>query len=542
MWFKFRGGGSGGGGGTPPVGGDAAIGIPSDGTYNDGLYHWQATHHINDALDDLNEALKYLVPEPPEPLEGDFVYSVPLYSGYIAQHSNNGSLTAGSYHTLIVDTNTFTMTTIDSTHFSDADKGSLVVYLNDSQIDTFDLAGHFNESERDGCQSYPPSTSTGGYITVLSVCKYNNFPAYQKGQARINATSSLISVGYNKVQLQHQVTGSDIRSTNPQEIYYDDGPAPTISGLNVTLVSEVIKWLSGVKYYASNTEFSFVFDVSDLFNKTYIATPVTITCPAMVTRTLAWNDSNASGYSNPPNWNDGWHYNANHVLDNPAAGDTLTFTVQASRPMVTSAPATHTLNNTLYNTYGNISTDKHEYFVDENYRLPAGSWDSPPASLTGNWDSTQALTNGNAQVYIDRLVYPHIDFTSGYSPNQTADYSSFSGDQEYYRAIHDSAPHSSGSLHLRGITQSDLGSNVDVYIKLPGKTGWLDLSQPYNAATFTGSDGDGAYTSISQSGDVLIINWTAGTYSTSQSNYMYILKIVLHNTSVEIGEVWDFGG
>ena len=537
--------GSGGGGGGGGSSGDQIfLGNPSDGTYTDGLLDLSPYEVIADAIDDINETLKYLAPEPPEPLSGSLNLNVTLKSGYVANYSNLGTLSAGQFCDFLINTNTFNGTTPNTDRFSDADSGTLDLYKNDAQVDSFDLNVPFNENERENCQSYPPQNSSNGYITVLSVCCYNNFPKYQKGQARVNFNSSLIDVGYNKFQLKHNL-GSSEHSTNILEVYYDDAVRPIITSFNTSFNTENIKWLSGIKFYTLGTVFDVAISANGIFDKTYVQRPVVLSGNALNIKEIAWNDANASGFNTPPNYDDVWNYSGQINLDKAIADDEINFTVYGRDPFGNGTPKDNTFSKHLVNTYNEISTDTHEYFVDEKYRLPLGDYDTVPSNITNQWDSTAALTNGNAQVYLNSLVYPSINFNDGtWNPTQESgrDYSGFTGDQVYIRAIRDlSTPRNSGSLHIVGIDWNAIeNDNVDLFLKLPSKTGWLDLSKPYNAATFTGADGDGCMTSHSQAGDILIINWSSGIYSTADSGYMYVLKIVLKMNTISINEIWDF--
>ena len=186
-----------------------------------------------------------------------------------------------------------------------------------------------------------------------------------------------------------------------------------------------------------------------------------------------------------------------------------------------------------------------ELFQDENYRLPdTFNFDDKTAAVTGNWDSTAVLTNGDAQVFNGKLIVGSVNYTTGYLPvqNTNANYSTFSGDQVYYRAIQQAnTPHSNGTLFLEGITSADIGSKVDVYIKLPTQTGWLDLSKDYLAASFTGADGDGAKTSMTDANGGVQIGWTAGTFSTADSGYRYYVKVVIHDATVQITQLAEQG-
>ena len=105
----------------------------------------------------------------------------------------------------------------------------------------------------------------------------------------------------------------------------------------------------------------------------------------------------------------------------------------------------------------------------------------------------------------------------------------------------DGTPHTNGTLNITGITWDNItNGDIQLFMKIPSATGWLDLTSDYNAATFHGNDGDGCVTGHTQNGDTLQISWSSGYDSTASGGYMYILKIVLKNTNVEIQELWDF--
>ena len=533
-------------------GGLGPLGIPPDGTYEDGLLDFNENTQVNDAVDQINEVLKYLAPEDAQPLAGDINWSNTFTTGKVSGGVTlNGYVTAGSTATITRDTTLNGSTPDPSTRWHKADEGVLRFYLNGSEVDNFDLASHFNESERAGNQSYPPASSTGGYITVTFVGWHNNFPLWQRGNADITVAS--LSVGDYQMQLGHDIDndGTSEETTNPFTVFIDaeTGRPGMASGPTVTEDVPQLKYLSGIRFYGANSTFK-VSAQSDnkLFEYTYVDNPIVFSMPGMNDVAVAITDAAVSGVSNPPVYNEQMTITDKVVTLDAAnvSSDNALMTATPRDPWGNGTSATESLTaNRLVNTYGNVSTDLIEYFQDENHRLPTTfNFDDTAATIVGNWDSTQLLTNGNAQVFNGRLVFPTINFTTGYLPAQDtgADYSTFSGDQVYYRAMkQDGTPHNSGTLVIGGISWSDMGTNVDIYIKLPGQTGWLNLSQDYNAATFTGADGDGCMTGHSESGGRLYINWTSGTFSTADSGYRYYVKIVLHNSNREINYLAEEG-
>jgi len=532
-------------GGSGSCSGDTClIGTPTDGIWSDGAAPIVAEDTIADGVDKINEILSYLLPDPPLPLS-DILINTVYHSGYIAVGlSNIGSRNYSTLYSDLINTPNVTATTLNTNRFSNADKGILSVFHNNEEIDSFNLETAFNPLEKEGSQSYPPASGNANIITINSVSWYNNFPAYQKGNASINLNGVVVE-GENTLYLKHSTNNV---TTPIHTFLYDNGNTPSIIAFESDIFSETTKYLSGIKYLTTGTVFNFSVSASNIFNKTYINSPVVINGNVIATTNINWNDSNSSGYSIPPNYLDSWTLSNKHInMYGNGSGDYLQFSTYAKDPFSISTSVTNTKINHLYNTYSISSTDKHEYFRDEYYRLPASSYDTIPNTITNQWDSSLALIDGEAQVYINRLVKPSINFNSGvYTPIQDAnrDYSIFTSSAFYYRAFRDSSsPRNSGSLVVGNITKADIdNSKVILSLKLPTQTGWLDLNKFFSVATFTGSDNDGCLTSYSYSGGALTLNWTSGTFSTVNSGFMYILKIQITDNNIAINNLYDFGG
>ena len=533
---------------------EITLGEPSDGTYSDGLLDFTEDTVVNDAIDDINEILSEVAPSDAEPLDGKdlTIYggTTTKYSGYLSDGNVNYKPGdgAGSHVDYIIKDANFNLNSPDqSTCFNKADEGLLKVYINDVQVGSFDLASNFDEDYRDGDQVYPPSTSADGKITVTYVGKYNNFKKWQKGNCRVNITSSDLRQGWSKIKLVHDL--STDQETNDFDVFYDNdtGPNPSVSTPTITEVTKYVKYLSGIQFYTTNSTFYLNVSGMSLFNNVYTYYPIYYSgFTGVSSGYIAWNDSSVSGVSNPPHIGDVM-YVQNKLLTITQSNTRSTnarITCRPRDPYGSYTTKTSASENRLVDTYGTTSTNIYEYFDDENRRLPSTyNFESTSDSITGQWDSTQPLTNGNAQVYYGRLYYPTIDFTSGYLPAQQSgvDYSGFSGDQVYYRANYDSDPHNSGILEFGNLTGSDIQQvgqgNVNVEIKLPTQTGWLDLGKPYDAGTFTGADGDGCRTS--QTGSQW--GWTSGTFTTANSGYRIYIKVTLRNSNKYITQIRELG-
>ena len=180
------------------------------------------------------------------------------------------------------------------------------------------------------------------------------------------------------------------------------------------------------------------------------------------------------------------------------------------------------------------STGTIEYFTDNQYRLPIAAYNTPPVANTGNWTDTSVIANGNAQITGGKLVYPSIDYTTYAMPVQQGgtNYSGFTGNQIYERAIVPAGPKSSGTLKLGGITSTQFLANaISIDLKLPALTGWLSLNSEFSEYEFAGADADGCRTSASDSDGFCLLGFTFGSYSTGNSsednNGIAIVRITL---------------
>jgi len=543
--------GTGTGGGTCTcLGSSAPIETPTDGHWSDGLHQWETTHMIKDALDDLNETLSYLAPAQPGSMDG--VAMVASGTTFLTGRLSDGNVNykpadpAGDASDYIIIDASFTVSPPSpSTLFNMADQGTLKGYINDTEVDTFDLAGNFVEAERAGAQSYPPEDSALNFITVTKVEWFNDFPAWQIGNCRINIDPSDLREGWNKIKLEHVDIGGD-QATQEFDVFYDKGTLSSVMTINsVTEKAPINRYLSGVKYYGRGATFDADMIAGNVFDNTYhITSPIVYssTLNTIGSGIIDYDDSSVSGVSDPPYRTEATMTVDDKVLTVPSSNvrsPDSRLSAYARKVWSTSATVQSASENRLVDAYGITSDDENEYFDDENRRMPSGAYDSIPANITGQWNSVLFLTNGMAQLFMGELIYPELDFSTGYLPSAgQPDYSAFSGNQVYYRAMYDSGdPHSSGILQLGGLVLADVAQvgtgNVNVEIKLPTQTGWMDLGKPFDSGTFTGADGDGCRVTVV--GDQW--SWTCGTFSTADSGWMIMVRITLRNDSKVITQL-----
>lgn len=464
-------------------------------------------------------------------------------SGYLASNPEGNfkaGQNAGDLINYLINDPSFTLSTPDTaTAVNYGDEGSLEAYINGTLVDTFDLAAVFDETESEGAQTYAPANGANGKITVTTVESYESI--WQKLNARMNIVGSDLQSGYNSLVLKHVGTGEGDQVSATYEVFYDDADTtPSISGLTLDIDSETPKHLSGVKYLGKNSTVKVGVSAAHIADNSYVNNPLDFySLRGVGTTTVSPTDSSVSGLSVPP-----------------AAGETMTVTgkvitlssanqcdadgrivARPRDPFGTYSTLTSASQKLLISTSGIRSTNTAEQFDDENHRLPL-TWnsDDKTSALTGQWDSALALGSGDAQQYISAdnehsLMYPSVNFTS-YKPANTVNYAGQSGAQKYLRCIVGSSASSSIQLVLAGVgggIGQVGGGDVNIEIKLPGETGWLDCAKAYNGSSVA-NDGDGCLVgSIAYSGGDATVNATFGAKSSFGANYRCYIRITLNN-------------
>lgn len=560
------------------------LGTPSGGFNTVGITTLQSTDKITDTLDTFNNIMAYLAPAQPQSMQNlavDTVTNVPVFVGKVADVTGHAGgyfksgLPAGSVYTFITKTQSFVLTTHNTgdatTGFSDADKGILVLNINNAgtiTTSTFDLFHAFDENFRTTAQgatyaagtgnASPPLKVVDSHLQIYSVAAFNSFPLWQKGVARVTNVS--LAPGYNYFNFTHTV-GSNSRTSQSFEIFYDNGatnPIVTVTSFSVS-TSANLNYLSGIRYLTTGDSLQLQATVNNAFVNTYLQTPIQYTFTVGIPTTAG--DMSDPSITVGPTGNNIVPNSTDHITINRVFTITVTnqqtvnqlATISYTNVYGTAFIGTSSPINLLINTYNSpASTNSTESFVDEAYRLLPGINGAtgsaaaypndyvgippaiPPAPANpGYWNPQTVLSNGNAQLYNAQLVYPHLDFTTGFSPAQQpgVNYSGFTGGQVYYRAMYAPGnPRSTGTLTIGGINLTDLtqvSPNIKVEMKLPGVTGWLDFSLPFNNGTFTGATGQGCRTGNSGSA----FGWSVGTFTTATSGFMYILRLTLNNTT-----------
>lgn len=545
-------------------GSQTILGNPTDGAWEDGINSWTETTKIADAFDDVNEILAQLAPANAESLQSKSLTGGPTkYTGKIPAGLNtnwyaSGKVAGDTVADLVKTTNGTFNSPNSTTTFNYADQGLLKLYINGNLKATIDLGANFNEANRNGNQvisAYDIKglgdtivdgrvTFTEGSFAITSVGKYNNFTKWQKGIATVVLNQPL-GEGYNEMYLVHEVSSGN-QTTNKFIMFHDNDTNNMVFSQTPTVVEDAVTGthLSGVKYYTIGDKFNVSYIVDNLFAKAYHATKVSEYSMPGVTA-VTKNPATVPNYNDNFVVNELITINQSNIIANNAR-----LAADARDPYSTIVTSNSPSEGRLVLTYGQRSTNVAEYFTDEVYRLPLNfDFTSKTAAITGAWDSTLALTNGNAQAYLNgsgnaALVYPTTNFSTGFLPVNTANYSTFTGNQQFARAFVASTPKSSVTITLNGIA-AGLGQvgqgDVNVEIKLPGLSGWGDALKAYDSTASKTADGWGMLSgSVSYTGGNAVLTATFGGFSTIDSGNRIYVRVTLRNgtrfiTSMSVG-------
>lgn len=441
--------------------------------------------------------------------------------GYLSQdptsnyESGKGAGTLVDY--LLKDT-TFTLETPNTTDAINAGgEGFLELHINGVQVDAFDLGAAFVPTNEDGNQTWTPTNSPNGKITIVSVGNYNDF--WQKVVARLNLVPADLRKGYNTITLKH--TGAGLNQVSQDFKLYNDTATntPTVSVPTLAVHNKVSKWLSGVEYIGQNSVLKVGAIGTNLVDNSYTLDPLTLTAlSGAPTTVIAPTDSSVSGLSNPPAIGQTATVTDKLVtlsVANQCSADARV-TITPKRPSGSGTAQQSASQNLAVNTFGNRSTDTVEYFDDEQYREPLAGWndDSTAQPKTGNWDSTAPLPAGEARVGIVSANENGMITAGGFKRRF------FSG----------TTAKSSIQIAMAGTigTIGTVGTgDYNVEIKLPGQTKWMDAVRAYggNTAALVSTEGAGCMASISGG----TINATFGTLSNFGSAYCCRVRVTSRN-------------
>jgi len=325
-------------------------------------------------------------------------------------------------------------------------------------------------------------------------------------------------VGWNYLRVIHSLSADN--TTNYVEWINDPSGAVNVEEMsasngrieNISLVGS--KYLSGVEYNTDATA-NYKVDLLNLYTNVYAASGTPISFGVT-------NSTSPSAQSVP---DIGVTENANKVLgvtasldynSNSLVSGAITANVSVTHPLkqtISNTGSATTNNGFLIDNRSLASNNGTENFHDESLRKTSGSYNTQGDvdAAASIWSSQNHMTGGGAAGHTDGLLFFNqrlyspidgdvpaggnfgslINVESG-QPN----YSGVSGQRTFYRVITSSAAQAFNARIQStkvGTTynNSSLGaSNVNFFIKVPGTTGWMDISQNFSYGNI--QDGDGA--------------------------------------------------
>lgn len=531
--------------------GSTTVGSPTDGTYTDGYFDtWTAgTTLIADAFDDINELLALLAPAQPSSLDSSTLsavtvptfYTAKVAAGLAAASSNwyQAGITTGSTITKYYVTGSYTLASSPTSIFFAGKAGDTA---------SFGTVSHvlYNSTYTSGTAvSYvdlttnPTPTYTLGTMRITALGTTNTI--WNKANAQIYAyTQSGEGYAGNALRWSPSSIGTTSES-NKYEVWKDTYSASNAtpsfsSGPTNTVITENFKWLSGIRYYTTGTNWHVEFiAASGIFNRCYNATRVAnITATGLNTISLTGEESGTPVYSATYDRSSSNYVNV--TLD-AASQSSFNKYLTVGLYKVVGSTSSNTSINYYINTYETPSSSTVEYFQDEVFRLVNDTLGSGTA-----FTSTNNLDNGNAQVRSGTLRVPvQAEYTAEWG-GSAKDYST-DNTFEYQRYFSKSGTTKSGTLVFTGITSNDLysygssgtgstGLNLLLYLETDAV--WFDLAIPvglggtgYNKTTAIGAK-DVANTSGST------IAWSLGSsYSTALNNNRYRISIIFNKNSTK---------
>ena len=592
--------------------GGSTIGDAEDGDYTDGLFiDFENITPIGTAVDRFNEILKALAPSPAPPLDdintNDSGFDARLSFGT----SNNQSSASPAYHSVLGTAGIG----------SAVDAGVEYARTGDKRIGIFtalrDINGHLNDdvaynSQGGGQQNFPaksfgnadqgtiflevngsniasasltdPAVGTGvagsgtddarvnsngsGFLNISAVTngKFSNgnaFATFKHRTGEYIVKPADQRLGWNYARVRH-VIGSSTTDTNYIEWVNDtDSNNITASGNSITFAGGGSIHLSGVEYFQNgtvtyktrvNNAYKYVYRNTDTINFT--------TSPGGIGFSLTNRTKADFPFGSGDTQNKILHLTASDsITPTTHLNGTLSANVSVSHPNssknLSNGGASTVSGILIYNRAAN-SSNTSEDFVDENFRIQSGSYNTQASVVdaANDWNSSIFITASNGghsnglQVYDGNLKSPTQTLNGGNfsafanGPSQNPDYSgqnNASNLRTFYRYFrnggsveHDISLDMNGSGAIVAANQALDNTKVHVFVKIPEVTGWMDVGSQF----VLGATGDGAGLYIDNEFLDFAGNLAAGSntnylnFGTSSiaSNAYIVLKVVAKET------------
>jgi len=407
----------------------------------------------------LWNAIDKLTPDLPDGLSGKAI----LISGfYTALESGTG--TSHNYCT------SDRTPTGSVSNFYDGDTGILSANIDSGEVGSRILT----TTDDTGVYSY--LRITDDYDPFVGIPGKEGF--YKVLDSNITPSANL-TYAQHTYQLLHSVTGNSLIKT----LYVDDPDTVTISSITYTLPGASTGWTSGVPSLVSGDTISFDFNVVNAVRKHYHPTRLALISSSYTT-------SNTCAPPGTP----------------PIEGATVAYTNRTIT--VSDGIYTENLNVSIrgYNskniggTLSNQNTGARVDTVsDESLRRISGSGQYPSTGYGGAFISTTSLlTTYTEELQMLNGIYqiPLGDYT-GNLPTAGPDYSTGMGSSVRWVTFPMVTLSNDLAFTLTfnnptGTWSGTETSNIQIYAKVEGITGWIDANAPYPGVGTPVNDGDPA--------------------------------------------------
>lgn len=407
--------------------------------------------------------------------------------------------------------------------FGNAETGSLIMKLNDVTLHTASLSALIGSGNPGTGSATSLNSSGSGFIllsTTASSFDGNNaeWHIFKHRTAGFKVSTDDQIKGKNDLIIQHTIGSTNVFTNLIQWCNDPDGGAAALSVSNnrienVSLVGS--KYLSGVQYNTDLTA-NYKVDINNMYRNVFPSDSNTITFTPT-------NSTTPSPQSVPDIGGSEDHtkilgitasidYNGTYLLNG-----TIGMSLNATHPLkssLSSAGSTTITGMLIDADTSSPNSNLVETFIDEDFRISSGSYDTQGAVGSGTWTSSAHMTASGLAGHEDgmlfynrRLYYPkdadipnagNFSTLANVSSGQP-NYNGISGIRTFFRKIQNT---SGGDIRDLKITSQKTGFkfNTDAQaldtndshflIKIPGKTGWMNIAE--NFVYGSTSDGDGA--------------------------------------------------
>jgi len=398
--------------------------------------------------------------------------------------------------------------------FGNADQGTLKLYVNGTLVHSVDLTTSSAGSGAPGSGTASKLNSSGSGFTNFSqtgsAVQSNSLPftPFQHRTGKYIVHTSNQRNGWNYAQVIHDKGSTQTQTNYIEWINDNNADALTASNNSLTFDGSGSIHLSGVEYFQSGTV-TYKTQVDNAYKYVYNTTAISFTTSnssvASSGLSISFSDQAKPTINIASSEN---HTKSLHLT----ASSTLTANYFTSGSITVGTTVTHPLKSNLTNggqsttsgilTYNlsNSSTETAETFRRENYRILSSSYDTQADVVDNNniWNSTVFMTSSNGghsdglQFFNTTLVSPKNTTVGGNfstfsgGPSENPNYSEISGVRTFYRWFknatgvqYDLSLAMNGSSTIVSDATALNASRIKIFIKIPGKTGWMDVALPF---------------------------------------------------------------